>query len=219
MISLGRFFRFIEPLCPGVPEPLMAQTILGACIEFCEETDVIQLVDTQDLRQGVAGYALPSATQQDVARVLTAFAGPTQLHPTAVDDVRQGGAARSEIDSAIETPQGSPQQFYVPASISDGSIYLYPVPDATKPNALAIRVSFRPTEDATSVADALYDSYRPAIVAGTMAALFAMPTLPGYSERTARERRETFMSAIASARGDARRGPVRSGLRVQPRKF
>lgn len=216
MTPLSAFYTRIEPLCPGVSEPQMDQALLDVCIDFCERTNIVQLIEVQTVGVGGAEIDAPSAYAQVWARVLAVSVGDRMIHAVGVDDVRSGAAMRADEDREVPIPTGTPQCYYAPTPGAQ-SLFLYPASDAEI--AVAVRASMRPAVDATEVDDSLFLQWHRAIVSGTLAHLLAMPNTPFSNPMAAASYGRQYRAELSGASNDARRGAVRSGVRVSPQPF
>ena len=104
MKALSAFFPRILPYLPGCPEPLAAQVLIDAAIEFCDSSLVLrQNLDTFNTVVGRVQYDLdaPSA-QHDISRVL----GVT------LDDKELVAGMAEAIRGDMPTAPAKPRSFY-----------------------------------------------------------------------------------------------------------
>lgn len=201
---------------PGAPVPLMEQALRDACIRICERTNLIQVVESQTAAAGVQEFNGPGGTQQILARILRVSFGIQVLMPISVDSVRHG-AALGAADRRLPVPQiGTPSSYYA-ASPGTDSFYLHPVPD--KAGVLVIRAALRPTADATSVEDVLYDRWHSTVATGALAQLMAMPNQGFTNDKKAADAEAQFHAALSRASSEGRRGHLRGSGAVQLRLF
>lgn len=218
MKKLSAFLPWVIPHAYGVTDPYAEQAVRDACIEFCERTEVVQSVETYGLVASDPECNLFAPPQQRLARVIRVTCNDVDLSAVAIDEVRSGAAMRAGVDTVVSPARGTPTSFYqrVPG---DSAIYLWPVPDAAAPEALAVRAAFAPTRTASMVEDVLFNDWLPEIVHGALAMLLSTPAQPFTNLVLAGAHRKEFEAAIGAAARDAKRGGTRGSLAVQPRAF
>lgn len=218
MAKLSDFMPWIAPSAFGVLEPFAAQHIRDACIEFAEATGVIQTVEPADIVAGQALYELSPPAQSELVDVIAVYYGTKQLGSVPVDMIGHGGAARVGTDTTIETASGTPVAYYQ-ITPNDADIYLWPVPDEAAAAVLTVRASWRPTRTATLVDDVFFRDYAPDIANGALARILAVPGQPFTNPGQAAAFGAMFKAAISNTRAFARRGSIRTSMRVRARSF
>lgn len=217
MKSLDLFVPWVAPYVYGAPEPLIRQMLIDSAIEYCSATHAIQTVTVQSVEAGEPRYVIETPSQQKLSTVLSVFYLDQPLLAMPLDGVRSGAATRAGEDTVVEGRVGTPEGFYQ-VTPGEDAIYLWPRPDTTVDDALAVRAAFEPTRNATALADRLYDAVYD-IAAGAIARLLSMPgqtfTNAAGAERSYRQ----FQSALGSERMSSARGDSRATLRVTPRPF
>lgn len=214
MQSLDVFMSRLLTSVPGCPDPLAKQALLDSAIEFCEETSIVQVTsEPQDTVALTSVYDVDLPSQQRVSTTLKAWYGTKPLVP----------AATSQIDNILafvesaggETAEvGEPSAYY---EIAPGQIAIYPVPQNSLVRGFSARVATKPTRNATSVDDVLYHDWAEAIVGGATARLAATPNQMFTNPVVASQGNAAFWKGVSSATNIARRGRVRTSMRVTVR--
>lgn len=216
MRLLDDFSPFVLPYVVGCTTPMFEQALRSTAIEFCEKTDIVQQVVSTGVAESVGEYYVEVPADMLLARVMQVYYGQSKLSLIATTHVDIPFALRGSVDDQ-DPPSNTPLYAY---QIEPGSssFWLYPLPDRTDSTLLTVRASFSPSRDAAQLADVLYDNWVDPIAAGTIAHLMAMPGQP-FTSPAAAEYRLRFLSGVASARAESRKGRTLSSTRVQPRNF
>lgn len=216
MAKLSDFYSRITPYVLGCSDPLMEQAVRDACIDFCSSTLFLQkMLDPISLVSGVAEYELsPPDGDTAIVQVSEVWHGQRRLNLPITDNIYPVGA----FDTTKAQVFGDPIWYYhIEPTIP---LRVYPIPDeAATEEQLTVRVSVRPTNDAKTVDDVLYDDWAGAIAASAMSKLFMVPHQPFSDPKMA-----AFYDMLASRQfGDAtidvKRGYSKVGMRVTPVRF
>lgn len=156
---------------PGCPIPLAEHELLRAAQAFFKESRAWQ--DTLPL--------IPVSAAQ--AAVTVAFADPGQelvrVEQAFYDGLPIGVTTTEVLDSMFVDDwtlhTGTPSKIY---QLTPGVVRLYPIPVADATNGLRLRVSIRPSESATGLADEMAVKYRDEIHMGAKARLMMYPNKP-----------------------------------------
>lgn len=216
MKTLAVFLPYVQPYVLACPKPVMRQAIVDAAIDFCEQTHIIQqILDPLSLEAGTREYELSMPSRQELVMVKRAWFKGTELAPAAQESVSLASAWRDDIPGVTATT-GDPGEFY---QVGQRSIGLHPVPAEDEDEVLTARVALKPTRNATSLEDVLYEDWVEAIRDG---ALYRLHTTPGQSYTdlpAAANRFAGFMQAVSKAKAQATRGRVQADTTVQMRPF
>lgn len=220
MVTLDRFFPYVQPLVPGCPEPLMVQALRNAAISFCSRTDLIQRIFTPDVVAGQNAFAIDVPNDMQIGRVLAMSYKNHRLLPSTPDDTYSALAIRGTAIGDAQPHTGSPR-VYFQTTPDSGTFYVYPIPDA--PAALAagitLRVSFVPDQDAETVDDTLFTSYCEGIANGALGRLLLMPGQTFSNANASKVFHDKFESAVTIARRDKEMGYTSGSQRIAPRPF
>lgn len=217
MKSLDLFLPWVAPYVYGAPDTLIRQMLVDAAIEFAHSTSIAQAVVTDTVSAGVPDYLVLTPSQQELSTVLAVFYQDRMLKPASLQDIESGAAVRAGQDSDVESPVGTPKYYYQ-ITPDDDSIYLWPRPDETVVNGLAIRAAFQPVRTASSLEDVLYDWVRD-IAYGALARLMKMQGQSFSNPTLAEIHEKMFAAALLQAKNLGRRGNLRSSASVRPRAF
>lgn len=216
MASVDVFLSRLMPSVIGCPDALARQAILDSAIEFCEETQVIQVIsEPQDVTAEVGVYDLDLPAGQGVVTTLKVWYGTTLLGPTPIAQVNN---ILAYVGSAgNQSPVlGTPTSFF---EFSPTVIGLYPIPDVSGVGMFSARVATKPLRTATVLDDILYQDWVEAIVAGARQRIHAMPEQFFSSDAKAAQALAQFRSLVNRAKSAGARGRVASSLYVNPIRF
>lgn len=217
MATLTSFLPYVLPHVTGCPDPLAEQAVRSACIEFCEETLLVQEVSTQSSIASQQDYDIDVPTDMILVRVTGVFYGDTWLDPSSIENIRSGVALRGAVGTATQTL--ATPTVYFQKTPNATTISLYPVPDTALANGLAIRAAFAPSRSATTVPDLLYDFWVEEIAAGAIARLKAIPGQPFSDPATVANYLLQFNEANRAGSIEARVGRVAAASRVRLTRF
>lgn len=199
----------------GCNQPAMEQALVDACIEFCEET---RIVNRTTLRfnsvAGTASYTLSMPAGTTTVTLLEAFYNSNRLGLVGPDDF----VHPLELFPTVGTetaPAGDPS---IAALLDPDTVRVFPIPNKSATNAFLVRVATKPTRAATQVDDILFDNWADAIVNGAAARLHTTPNQP-YTSLTDEQRARTlFKREINRASIEASRGRVKRSqmIRMNP---
>jgi hypothetical protein len=206
MKPLDQFLSRLNPLAPGCPQPMAAQALLDAAIEFCDASMVVRYITAPaPAQEGVGSYDIDLPSQQVLSRVLTAWYGgrPLTLAP------RQTVLGYAAYHAGMP---GRPRWAFVN---DDGAITLMPTPDDKHLADVVLQIATRPARTATMVDDALFDDWAEAIVGGALARLAVIPGTPFNSPELASLGQARFARGLSDATLEARKGNVVGDVAVR----
>ena len=209
MKALSAFFPRILPYLPGGPEPLVAQVLIDAAIEFCDSSLVLrQNLDTFNTVVGRVQYDLdaPSA-QHDINRVM----GVTLDGKELVAGMSE--ALRGDMPTAPAKPRG----FYTDRTDSVFTLMLSPPPD--KVYSVLVNVALSPARTATQLDDDLYNTWINPIVSSAIARAMQIPGQPFSNPAQAQILLNSAARQTVTSRIEGNYGLVRGSMRVRYRPF
>lgn len=209
MKALSAFFPRILPYLPGCPEPLAAQVLIDAAIEFCDSSLVLrQNLDTFNTVVGRVQYDLdaPSA-QHDINRVM----GVTLDGKELVAGMSE--ALRGDMPTAPAKPRG----FYTDRTDSVFTLMLSPPPD--KVYSVLVNVTLSPARTATQLDDDLYNTWINPIVSSAIAQAMQIPGQPFSNPAQAQILLNSVARQTVTSRIEGNYGFVRGSMRVRSRPF
>jgi hypothetical protein len=206
MAALTAFAKYVRPSVPGCPEPVLLDAILRACIEYASRTKFLQETITVNTAIGATAYTLATGTGTEPIEIRSIKRDTTGLNPSGRYDVDAEG---------LDLSEGTPTDFYLE---SDGSMIIYPAPDAAE--ALLVKVAVAPTNSATTVSDAFLVAGRiDKIAAGAKAILMLMPNTPWSNTQDAAIQVGIMEAAIALETLKQAKGGTRRVLRTKASYF
>lgn len=213
MATWSQFYDDVMPEVPGCTTKIAEKEIKNACIDFMIRTE-IQRKTVVDLDH--PGGATPidlgnvdivSATEQ-VVSVLGAWLNDKPLEIRSVDEVE------------VEFPNWMTITGVPKYAVQEGSsLWLVPSPSDVLTNAIKIRVSYAPNENAVSIPDTVFHMYREDIACGAKGRLFAKPKKPWSDPSIAAEYLRAYTRAVDAATVKASRGGSKVILSVPTRSF
>lgn len=209
MKALSAFFPRILPYLPGCPEPLAAQVLIDAAIEFCDSSLVLrQNLDTFNTVVGRVQYDLdaPSA-QHDINRVMGVTLDGKELVAGMAE------ALRGDMPTAPAKPRG----FYTDRTDSVFTLMLSPPPDEVY--SVLVNVALSPTRTATQLDDDLYNTWINPIVSSAIARAMQIPGQPFSNPAQAQILLNSVARQTVTSRIEGNYGFVRGSMRVRSRPF
>lgn len=210
MLPLNDLIPRLNPFVPGCPEPMAVQALRDAGVDLCERTSVVRSTIDVALTAAQPQYELDLDLGTDLARILAASIGTSQLTPLdqqLADHLSAGDGAQC----------GAPRGITASAR---GVVTLFPAPDSTFADcALHLVVALRPNRSTLSVPDELVLDWPDVVVYGALARLAAIPGQSFTSADMAVYGQTLFMAGVARAGLDASKGRVRSQVRMAGRNF
>ena len=214
MKALDLFMSRLTPWVIGAPEPIQRMALADSATEFCEMTNIVQVVTEPFMvTAGTSTYTLDLPAYQTAVMTTEAWYGSSPLNLAPVSLVDNVLALKTPIGSSSVTP-GRAYSFY---EISPGYVALYPVPDASSLDYLTAKVATKPVRDAQYLDDLLYTDWVEAIVAGARKRLHAIPDQSFSSDQKAAEAAMAFTIAVGRARFLSLRGRVQGSVSVKYR--
>lgn len=195
---------------------MLRQALVDAAIEFCEETSIIQVTsEPAPVFAGVGVYELDLPLDQVASTTLKAWYKTTPLTPVPADKLDSVLAFVEDAGGDTQL-RGEPRLYY---EISPGVLGLYPVPAESFDRAFSARAATKPTRNATTLENALFDDWCEVIVAGAAARLCAMHGQAFSDPGTAAVESSRFWAGVSKATNLAIRGRIRTSMTVKPRAF
>ena len=215
-VSYEKFFSNVLPEVIGCPEITAFNAIQNATIEFCEKSMILQVDhDPITVVQGIVDYDLEPPTGYVVVKVMKAWLETNPLDPMAPDFVTDP-AIYNRLFTSYQAQPGTPSKFI---QKEPRSIAVWPLPDKKYPNGLTMRVAIKPTRDAETIDDLIYEDYYEAIAQGALARLLNSQGKPYSSRDGAAIADRQFRQAINVARQRALHGHSRAQMQVKLRKI
>lgn len=195
MQTLDTFLPRIMIWCDGAPQPLVVQMLLDSAIQFCTETDIVQTqLDPMDLLAEEQTYELDLPRNTQLARVQSVVYGESPLKPIGT----------------------GPSAYFWEAP---ATLILHPKPTESKDAWVHVRVSTKPTRNATLLDDTLYNDYVEAIVGGTVMRLCSMQGQSFTNAGNATMGAGWYTAGKNRALYELRKNRTALDLRVLPRPF
>lgn len=164
--TMDAFLADVLPICPGVPDYLVEQHTRSALIQFCKETRAFRReLDPLQTIAGIYEYDIEVPVYTTVHEIESIVHEGEDLVPRTIKQVEQ-------ITLKWREERGTPQVYI---RKPNNLVWLVPVPDTTATNAIIMNVSLKPTQDAQSFEDELYDEYHEPILNLILSRLLRIP--------------------------------------------
>jgi hypothetical protein len=183
---------------PGCPIPLAEHELRRTAQAFFKESRAWQ--DTLPLAPVVAGQDSVTVVFADVGQELV------RVEQAFYDGASIGVTTTELLDAGFSDDwtlhYGTPFKIY---QITPGVVRLYPIPSADAATGLKLRVSIRPSDLATGLADEMAVKYRDEIHLGAKARLMMYPNKPWTNMEMAAVYASAFDGVIGKANLSAAR--------------
>jgi hypothetical protein len=207
MSTLEDFLPYVRPHVSGLTAPMLTHEIRAAAIRFCERSRAWKGVETMDVVADQARYVAPVPEDARLAVLEEVYFNGQLLQPRALDEMK---VRYSNWMAASGTPLFYTQ--YEPEALT-----LAPIPNLAIEDGLVMRAHYKPTREAKTLPDFLFDHYAPVIAAGALAELMMMPDLPCYNPQQAMAHQARFDLGADKANTQADRSFTRTARRVVAR--
>jgi len=209
MKALSAFYPRILPYLPGCPEPLAAQVLINAAIDFCDASLILrQNLDTFNTVVGRVQYDLdPPSAQHTISRVMGVTLDGKELVAGMIETLR------GDMPTAPAKPRG----FYTDRTDSVLTLMLSPPPDEVY--SVLVNVALSPARTATQLDDDLYNTWINPIVSSAIAQAMQIPGQPFSNPAQAQALLNSASRQTTASRIDSNYGFVRGSMRVRSRPF
>lgn len=172
MATFRQFDRYILPFMSNPPLPAVDDALRDSAIEFCDRTRVLnEVTERLPVSAGTGDIDIDSPDSELViAQVISVYTPTGKLTPKTkreLEEIFPTGWPFASVDSA--------ELLKYWLSTVRSTIRLVPYPTFSAPEIIAAAVAYKPSREAASLPDELYEHYAEAIAAGAMARLHAHP--------------------------------------------
>lgn len=184
---------------PSCPKPLAEQSLLDAAIDFCQRTECVRYVAGPVAAvAGQATYTIPLPQDVRVRRIHKAeFLGRDLSLDTSVPS----------------TPNsGEPWALTSPAP---GVVTVYPTPDKTVGQALAVHAILEPTRNATLLPDELFHTWCETIIAGAVYRITSIPDQSFSNPMVAADASARYQMGLSRASAESDNSQITTNARVR----
>lgn len=192
---------------PGIPLAMLDHWLRNVAVEFCERTKswVVDLTPMDTVAEQMP-YAITVPTDSELVDIRSVWYKGIKIEPKSPYFLEEKyGDWQAEV--------GSPA-YYTQQSSDD--VQLVPAPNAVETDAIKIKVSLRPADDATGLDNWLYVGWNKKISAGAKGRLMAMDKKPWTNPTLAAFYLQQFEDAVLSATSSSSMGQVRARPRSKP---
>lgn len=199
----------VLPEVHGCSDPLAEQAIRDAVIDLCQRSRIwVVICDPVDVTATQAAYDIDLPAQSALVRLLSVRAGQCDpLTPASADQLDES------LSSDWTTETGTPKHY---VQVDDDSFLLTPIPDATLPGQLKVRLAAKPSRSSTGFPAWINERYQEYILAGAKARLLAKQGQPWHNPNLATGYLNYFDTGVAAAEQDATESLVRSEIQTAP---
>lgn len=209
------FLRYVQPSVPKCPVASIVTAVKSAAIEFCSRTLMWRVRSTaSDIMSGQAQYGMNPPEGCSIAGVIgleiIKDLNLYPLTPTTEDMLNEGDPSWRLRESPI------PTHFF---SIDVDDVQLVPEPSEDILDSLYATIAVKPSRDATTCPDFLYEDWAEELAHGALARLMMDPAAAWTNPQAGASHMAAFDSAVLKAKNQALTGKARQGLSVKPRSF
>lgn len=205
------FLDEVLPHVSGCTNPVAINAIRNAAIEFCRRSWAWNSNhDTLSLTATVAELDFLPPDDQLVSEVLEAWIGEHRIYHKSPDDLTEA------LGHNWQTRTGLPK--YI-TQTDPRVLRLVPIPAADMPNALSMRVSWKPTRTAAGIDTTIFEEYVEEIACGALMRLFKMPKKPWSSATLYTSHYLEFDAYVAVVKTKVQNGFGRTARRTIARFF
>lgn len=186
---------------------MASQALVDSAIDFCNIAMVLrERLPASMTVAGVATYDPSTIPFHRVSRITKVWIGGRELAPVVAQAVGVTSATHQQ-----------PQSFYITREGGDVLLNLAPTPDAEY--SLQVEAVLRPSRDASSLDDGLFDIWLDPVIEGAKALVMSIPDQPFSNPAGAKVAAIRAFAATQKARADGSYGRVLGGMRVSPIRF
>jgi len=211
-IAFEEFLPEVMPNVPGCPEMLALNHIRHACREFCRMTTIWRVtLNAMNVTADEHSYPLPLPVGSDLVIPHYVEYDSSPLNPLTEDQLDESVVDWRNADSS------TPTNYLI---YSRGVIRLYVPPSENGTDILVVRVSVKPSLNATAVGEVVYNDWLEEVASGALSRLMRMPGKEWGSPDLSVYHERIFQNGIAKARATAdRHGNVRTSRHVKMQAF
>lgn len=163
-------FPFVIPELPGAPEPLVEHYIRQTAIEFCEESQTLQVdIDPVNIVATTGTYSLVAPAAYtfggDPVMIKWAWVNGQQIYPASQEEL-------NKLTEKWSTKTASFVSNYT--QLTQDTVTLFPIPDFSSTGGFTAKIALRPSLAATGLPDWHMNKYIQEIATGTKAAMMGM---------------------------------------------
>lgn len=197
----AKWFDEVLPDVPGCPQNVAQNAIKNAAIEFCDRS-FVYIIDHPAISaaEDTGEYSWSPGSGLKVVRPEHVWYDGKLLIPKTRDEV-------AAANPYWPTWEGTPL-YFLQEKLE--KLIVVPRPTAALADAIVAKVAVRPSRDAASIDDAIWEKYLEEIASGAKARLFAMKHKPWSDGQLATFHKQAFDDAISRARLVAFHSHVRS---------
>lgn len=205
------FLKEVLPYVHDCPTPVAINAIRNACIEFCEQTELL-LHEHNPITvvPNVGNYELDLPTYTTAVRIYDGWYQDWPLEPKGADELKD----MFKLD--WRSLEGRPVYY---TQLIQEEVILVPKPTESVQEALKLIVVISPTRASTQCDSMLFENYAEDIGFGARARLQETPGQPYSDLVNAKKLREMFNYSIGKARIERARGLTRSNIVARPPPF
>lgn len=201
------FLPHVLPYVPNCFEEQAIVAIRNTCIDFCRDTQVLQLdIDAISTVAGEGTYGIDVPLGYVLGQVMALYYVGKRLERKSQLELER--LYSRDWQSLLGTPQ-------VFTQFNQDEVTVALKPDSATKNALTGRVSLVPTRLSTKIDGVLFERFLDDIAAGSLARLLLTPEQPYTDVRSAAAYAAKFKSGCAAARSFVNGGMNHAPMRVR----
>jgi len=210
-VALTVFIPQVQPFVPGCPREAQLEAILNACIKFCEESWIVREdIPAGNILSGTDDYTISPQSGREVVSVISFLYKGSELSRVTEEWLDEHDYGWRTADPGV--PKAIIQ-------LEPGRVRLNRVPDENVVDGLVPRVITKPTEDATTVEERLFNDWKKAIRYGALEELLSYGGKKWTDVKLADRNGRLFSNEIQKAKARANMSYFRRSTTVAMRPW
>ena len=204
--ALSSFYNDIRIDVPGCPDLLILRALNRALRDFCKRVPVLRKTLSIWLIKDRPCYELDVPANTKLGYIISVV----NSDGVPIDAVNE--TELTKLSTGWRTLVGPDTKGYLMPEL--GEFRAYPIPEASKANALSVVFSLIPTKQAVDFEEELADRYEQLLIDGALSWLFLRPNQKWLNPSLAAVHNTKYEKSIQDAGIDAMRNNVRSELTI-----
>jgi len=210
-VSLDVFIPQVSPFAPGCPEEVAKEAILNACIKFCEESWILREdIPAGNIVAGIDDYTISPQVGREVVSVISFLYNEVELARKTEEELDREDYGWRTADPG--TPTAIIQ-------LEPGRVRLNRIPSESVIGGLIPRVVTKPTEDASTVDERLFNDWKKAIRYGALEEIQSIPNKMWTDIKLADRNGRLFSNEIQKAKARANMSYFKRSTTAQMRPW
>lgn len=209
--DLTKFIPHILPEVFQCPSVTITDAVKQAAIEFCTKSHLwVNTSEATTITEDENVYKFTPPTGAKVITVSVAFISGERVYSKTVEWLDRCVPGWRTLTEAV------PRYYFMK---EEGNIQLVGTPSVTTDDALTLDAILKPSQDATSVPEFLFEDWVEILSAGALARLQSIPGRVWTDSVRAAQKQKQFRRGINAAKARRWSGGTEGGLSINPLRF